>query len=145
MNLLYLSASRFGVSYIDVRSNYIVLYIQNSPNLLNRISDLRYKTLGCFCASNNLPYTCHGMILIKLFKSLIISWFTLNTLRMTGLFIHLLSMVLGNNLIFWGSNTFNFVHNWDPYEPQYSQNWIKQLYQSINSTFIWSLCMVIED
>ena len=37
-------------------------YIKNKPYLLNRIHELKGKTLGCFCK----PKACHGDVLIEL-------------------------------------------------------------------------------
>lgn len=37
-------------------------WIKNQPRLLEKLSELRGKVLGCWCA----PLRCHGEILIKL-------------------------------------------------------------------------------
>ncbi len=37
-------------------------YVENNPNLLNRLSDLKGKVLGCWCKPNK----CHGDILVEL-------------------------------------------------------------------------------
>ena len=40
-------------------------YIMDNNKLLNELSELKGKTLGCWCK----PEKCHGDILIELFKS----------------------------------------------------------------------------
>ena len=37
-------------------------WIQDQPHLLSRLSELRGKRLGCFCA----PLLCHGTVLVDL-------------------------------------------------------------------------------
>lgn len=37
-------------------------WIKNKPELLSRLSELKGKTLGCWCS----PKSCHGDVLIKL-------------------------------------------------------------------------------
>ena len=40
------------------------IYILQNPQLLSRLSELKGKILGCYCA----PQRCHGNILEKLLK-----------------------------------------------------------------------------
>jgi len=42
-------------------------YLRNSPELLNRLPELKGKILGCWC-KNQGNGKCHGDILIKLLK-----------------------------------------------------------------------------
>ncbi len=37
-------------------------YIKNKPELLNRLHELKGKTLGCWCS----PKACHGNVLVEL-------------------------------------------------------------------------------
>jgi len=42
------------------------VYVRSNPYLLARLSELRGKTLGCWCA----PLPCHGDVLVKLLQEL---------------------------------------------------------------------------
>ena len=42
-------------------------HILNSPELLNSLSELKGKTLGCYCA----PKKCHGNVLIELYNEFV--------------------------------------------------------------------------
>lgn len=63
----------------DTKAKYIVetreeairlyeIYARKNLNILNNLHKLKGKTLGCFCK----PKSCHGDILVKLFKEYII-------------------------------------------------------------------------
>jgi len=54
---------------VDNRKQAIVLfekYLLNNEDLLNSLSELKYKRLGCVCKTNTTPNElCHGDILKK--------------------------------------------------------------------------------
>ena len=59
----------FSIGKDGTREDVIEKYekwIRNTPRLLNDLSELKGKTLGCWCS----PQPCHGDILIKLVKEL---------------------------------------------------------------------------
>ena len=45
-------------------------YLLNSPNLMNSLSELKGKTLGCWCGNftieDNQHMKCHGQVLLEL-------------------------------------------------------------------------------
>lgn len=46
-------------------------YILNKPQLLNRLSELKGKKLGCWCKTSKNPNAlCHGDVLVELIESL---------------------------------------------------------------------------
>ena len=45
-------------------------YIKNNSDLMNDMHELKGQTLGCFCASKDSPFLCHGLVLIQLYKLL---------------------------------------------------------------------------
>jgi len=49
----------------DVIRKYAV-YINNRPDLLSKLSELKGKVLGCYCK----PLPCHGDILVSLIESM---------------------------------------------------------------------------
>jgi len=54
-----------GIGKDGTREEVIEKYrewIQNQPELLAQLSELRGKTLGCWCA----PQACHGDVLVEL-------------------------------------------------------------------------------
>ena len=57
----------FNIGSDGTREDVIVKYeqyIRSKPELLAQLSELKDKTLGCWCS----PQACHGDILIKLLK-----------------------------------------------------------------------------
>jgi hypothetical protein len=47
-------------------------YILNKPELLNALSELEDKVLGCWCIKDGTfphPFICHGQILIELLEN----------------------------------------------------------------------------
>jgi len=52
--------SQYGISSLEMYENHV----RNSPELMDSLSELTGKILGCWCK----PGPCHGDILIKLWK-----------------------------------------------------------------------------
>jgi hypothetical protein len=42
------------------------VWIREQPHLLDRLCELKGKTLGCFCKQPNREVACHGDVLVEL-------------------------------------------------------------------------------
>lgn len=51
-------------------------YILGNQELLDRLGELKGKTLGCWCIDSNdsfpIPYKCHGQVLVELLNQKIL-------------------------------------------------------------------------
>jgi len=79
---LDLPASKWGNPFLmkneSERAKVILEYenhILNNPELIKSLPELAGKTLGCYCfnTDRNEGKTCHGLILIKLYKEFVVN------------------------------------------------------------------------
>jgi len=56
------STAEFKVKSVEEAVQKFEEYLLNNSDLMNSLSELKYKTLGCVCKTNGL---CHGKVLKK--------------------------------------------------------------------------------
>jgi hypothetical protein len=49
-------------------------FLRHNADLLNDIGELESKTLGCFCASSDSPFLCHGLVLRQFYKNFVYNY-----------------------------------------------------------------------
>lgn len=70
------TAAKIKVASVEEAIERYREYVMSSPDLMSKLSQLKGKTLGCWCApkggltTDDRPFKCHGQILLEIMEEL---------------------------------------------------------------------------